>query len=287
MAVELEEEAVIEVEAQEEDAQEEDAQEAEGEEEAPAAEEPPEPAVTIQLGDETPEEDKLPAPDWVKNLRKERQTLIRENRELKRKAAMSEQPAPVAIGAKPSIADPGIDYDAEKFEKALLDWNSKKTEADAMEAKAKAARKSEEEAWQGELSAYHGAKAALGLADYEDAEETSLSILSPHQQGIIVHAAAQPAELIYALGKNPDEAKKLAAITDPVKFSFAVAKLEAMKLKVTKKSDAPAPERRISGSARITGGSDAHLEALRKESERTGDVSKVVAYKKALRLKSK
>ena len=89
--------------------------------------------------------------------------------------------------------------------------------------------------------------------------------------------------MIYALGKNPKKAKELAAIADPVKFAFAVAKLEAQ-LKVTnRKPSPPPPERVISGTGRVSGAVDSTLERLREEAARTGDMSKVVAYRRQKR----
>jgi len=258
----------------------------EGQESPPEAEEEAQEPVSIHLGDEeSPKEETVAAPEWVKDLRRQRRELIKENQELKRRVASSVPAAPSApqVGKKPSISDTGIDYDAEKFEQKLLEWNEQKRQADQYEAQTRQAQQQEENAWQQELGAYETAKKRLRLDDFEEAEVTVAQILSPQQQGIIVHAAALPAELIYALGTNPGEAKKLAEIKDPVKFAFAIAKLEVTKLKVTKKESIPGPERRISGSAPISGATDTRLEQLRREAERTGDSSKVVAYKRTLK----
>ena len=48
---------------------------------------------------------------------------------------------------------------------------------------------------------------------------------------------------MYALGKNPKKAKELGEITDPVKFAFAVAKLETQ-LTVTSRKQVPPPEKK-------------------------------------------
>ena len=96
----------------------------------------------------------------------------------------------------------------------------------------------------------------------------------------MVQGAKNPALVVYALGKNPAKAKELASISDPVKFAFAVANLEAQ-LKVTPRKPKPEPERVLSGSSRaISGTVDSQLERLREEAARTGDMSKVMAYKR-------
>ena len=79
--------------------------------------------------------------------------------------------------------------------------------------------------------------------------------------------------------KNPAKAKELSSITDPVKFAFAVAKLEAQ-LKVTPRKAPPPPERAVRGTAPVSGTVDSTLERLREEAARTGDMSKVMAYRR-------
>jgi hypothetical protein len=107
-------------------------------------------------------------------------------------------------------------------------------------------------------------------------------MLDQTQQGIIVHGSVEPTLLVYALGKNEAKAKELAAIKDPVKFAFAVAKLEAT-LKVTTRKPSTAPETTITGNSRPSGAIDSTLERLREEASRTGDYTKVTAYKRSKR----
>ena len=78
------------------------------------------------------------------------------------------------------------------------------------------------------------------------------------------------------------KAKEIAAIKDPVKFAFAIAKLEAQ-LKVSTKKPAVQPEGRIQGNARPSGTIDSTLERLREEANKTGDYSKVMEYKRKKR----
>jgi hypothetical protein len=99
------------------------------------------------------------------------------------------------------------------------------------------------------------------------------------QQGMIVQGADNAALVVYALGKNPKKAKELASITDPVKFAFAVAKLETQ-LKISNRKAQTSPERKISGTGRPSGAVDSTLDRLRADAEKTGDYSKVFQYKK-------
>ena len=120
--------------------------------------------------------------------------------------------------------------------------------------------------------------------DFDGAEHVVQSTLSQLQQNMIVHAVDKPELVIYALGSNPAKAKELAAIKDPVRFAVAIGKLETQ-LKVQPRKQPPAPERHVRGTA---GGAtiDNTLERLEAEADRTGDRSKVIAYKREQRAKA-
>lgn len=243
-----------------------------------AGNEPAEDEVVVQIGEEPPPpEEQTRAPDWVRELRKSHRELQRRNRELEEQAkATTAAPAP-QVGKKPTLED--MDYDAERYEAALSSWYDQKRRADEAEAKAREAAAAQDRAWQAKLDAYGKAKADLKVRDYEDAEVVAQETFSVTQQGVMLQGAENPALVIYALGKNPTKAKELASITDPVKFAFAVAKLEAQ-LKVTPRKAPPAPERTVRGTAPVSGSVDSTLERLREEAARTGDMSKVVAYRR-------
>jgi len=237
--------------------------------------------VTIAGESPAPEEEEKQAPEWVRNLRKSYRELQREKRELEeRLKAVSPQPeqSPVVVGKKPTLE--ACDYDSDKFESELADWFERKRMADEAEVKQRAKQQAEQESWQKKLEGYNQSKSGLKVSDFTDAEETVLGTLSVTQQGIILQGAQNPAVMVYALGKNPNKAKELAAIADPVQFAFAVAKLETQ-LSVTKKQ-APPPEKRINGNGSL-GTSSAQLDRLRDEAARTGDFTKVLAFKRQLK----
>jgi len=129
------------------------------------------------------------------------------------------------------------------------------------------------------LNGYGKAKAELRVKDFDDAEAVAQELFSVTQQGVMLQGADNAALVIYALGKNPKKAKELSEIKDPVKFAFAVAKLEK-ELKVTNRKSVPPPERIVSGTGRVSGSVDSTLERLRDEASRTGDMTKVMAYRR-------
>ena len=236
--------------------------------------------VVVSIGEESPpQEEEARAPEWVRELRKANREKERKIRELEAKLnATATEIKPVALGAKPTLE--ACDYDSEEYEKKLADWYDQKRHADAAEAEAQAQRDAEAKAWQDKLDSYAKARASLKVRDYEDAEAVALETFNVTQQGIVLQGSDNPALIIYALGKNSNKAKELASITDPVKFAFAVAKLETQ-LKVTNRKAAASPERTItSGGGRISGSVDSTLERLREEALKTGNLSKVMAYKR-------
>ena len=242
--------------------------------------------VVVSIGEEAPPpEEHTPAPEWVKELRKTNRELQRQNRELQaRVQAAPPETKPVVIGNKPKLED--HDYDADAYEEALTSWFERKRQADEINAKQEAEVMNQQKAWQAKLDGYGKAKAELRVKDFEDAEEVAQQVFSITQQGVLLQGADNPALVVYALGKNPAKAKELAEIKDPVKFAFAVAKLEK-DLKVTNRRQAPAPERIISGTGRSSGAVDSTLERLREEAARTGNMTKVIAYKAQKRSASK
>jgi hypothetical protein len=242
--------------------------------------------VVVSIGEEAPPpEEHTPAPEWVKELRKTNRELQRQNRELQgRLQAAPPETKPVVIGTKPKLED--HDYDADKYEEALTGWFERKRQAEEVNAKQEAEVMNQQKVWQAKLDGYGKAKAELRVKDYEDAEAVAQEVFSITQQGVLLQGADNPALVVYALGKNPAKAKELASITDPVKFAFAVAKLEK-DLKVTNRRQAPAPERIVTGTGRSSGAVDSTLERLREDAARTGNMTKVIAYKAQKRSASK
>lgn len=235
--------------------------------------------VVVSIGEEAPPpEEQTHAPEWVRELRKTNRELQRQNRELQNKLQTTAQTEtkPVVLGAKPKLED--HDYDADKFEAALADWFERKRQADEANARQEAEVMNQQKAWKAKLDGYGKAKAELRVKDFEDAEAVALEVFNITQQGVMLQGADNPALVVYALGKNPKKAKELSDIKDPVKFAFAVAKLEK-ELKVTNRRAAPAPERIVSGTGRSSGAVDSTLERLREEAARTGNMTKVIQYR--------
>ena len=244
-----------EVEAEAEEAEVEAEADEDGETEAEAEDE----SVVVTIAGETPpqedDEENDRAPEWVRDLRKQYREEKRRNRELEEKlaAASGGSSEAVQLAEKPTLEK--ADYDTDRYEQELAAWYEQKRKYDEAEAAKQAEQQAVEQEWKQKLEGYQSAKSDLKVRDFEDAEDTVQETLSVTQQGMILQGAENPALLVYALGKNPKKAKELASIQDPVKFAFAVAKLET-NLKVTKRKASSKPEKALSGTARPSGSVD-------------------------------
>lgn len=221
------------------------------------------------------------AKPWVKELRAKQREMARQLREAQEENARLKAPAKAPeAGPKPTLAD--HDYDEEAFEAALTAWHERKAEHEAEGKRQQEAQQAAQAEVQSDIKRYVEQKAALRVANFADAEAAVEQALSQAQQLIIVQGSEVPAKLAYALGNNPAELQKLAAIKNPVKFAFAVAKLET-KLKTEPRKGVPLPETPVKGSSGLSGASDKKLKALEEEADRTGDRTKLVAFRRELK----
>lgn len=242
----------------------------------------PEEGLTISLsGAQEEEEDTKGAPEWVKELRKSHKELQRENRELRERFKSAEGQQIPSVGEKPTLAS--CEFDTERFEQSLIEWHEAKRQVDAYRQQAEQQQRQHEQAWQEKVNAYSRTKSELKLKDFDEAEENVKDALNATQQGVLLQGADRPAHLIYALGKNPKVLRELSAISDIATFAFRVSKMEAGMNVSSKKEAPPAPERALKGSGKAGGGSEAKLDKLREEARKTGDMSKLMEYKRQLK----
>lgn len=182
------------------------------------------------------------APSWVRELRKNHKEQMRENRRLRQEleAAKGGVERVPELGPKPTLES--ADFDSEKFEMALDSWKERKRKHDALVEEQESAAKRQQEEWQGQLEGYAAKKREMKARDFDEAEMAVEAALNRTQQGLILQGAENSAKVIYSLGKTPAKLKALAEIKDPVKFAFAVAKLETQ-LRVTERRPGTAPEK--------------------------------------------
>ena len=252
-----------------------------------APDEEPADVVTVSIGDEAPPPDETErAPEWVRELRKQHRELQKKVREYEAREQIAPATPKPVVGPKPKLED--HDYDTDKYETALESWYRQKEQADKAERDAQRQAEEAQKAWQAKLDGYGKAKADLKVRDFDDAEHTVWQALNVTQQGILLDALDNPALMVVALGKNPKELARLAAIQKPTQFLRELSRIEDTKLKVTPRTKPPAPERSLpAGTAPVSGTSDSTLERLREDAARTGDMTKVIRYKQQLKAKAR
>lgn len=238
--------------------------------------------LVVSLGDEPNPEDEDPAkaPEWIRGLRKSNREKDRRIRELEQQVATT-TPAQqeIVVGDRPKLAD--FEFDEDKHEAAVDAWILRKQQAAEQVRTRTQASEQAQAQWQTRVDAIAKAASGLKLPDYDDTIQNFEDLFpSIVQRGIIMGGpddAKTSALLRYALGKNPKKAKELAAITDPVKFTFAIAKLED-KLKVAPRKTAPPPDTVVRSSVAGSAAVDSALKRLQDQADKTGDRTKVAAY---------
>ena len=221
------------------------------------------------------------APSWVKELRKKHRESERENKRLEKELSSLKsqlEPKLEPLPEKPKFED--FAYDEDKYDAALQGWHEQKLKHESQQLNERKQAEAAQQQFEERRQAYHVRKSEIAkkAPDMDEAEELVTTMFDETKQGILLTAADDPAQLIYALAKNPKKLQDLASIDDPIRFTAEAAKLEA-RMKVTKRTPTTAPERKVKGSAPASAGSN-QLERLREEAEKTGDYSKVIAYRK-------
>ena len=247
--------------------------------------------LVVSIGEDDPDDDDLSVEkeddtDTIKQMRKafkqkneaskvdKKRLKELEAKEAERESAKDQ----VEVGDKPSRDDYEFDQD-DKYETDLIAWNDRKRKLETKKQTTKAEAVAADERYQTRLSNYNTNKAALKVDDFEAVEDVVKEKFSVQQQSIAIHALDKPELFMLAVGKNQKVLDRLSEIKDPVIFAVEIGKIEAM-LKTTKRRS-PAPETRLKGSAAIGNTGDKNLEKLEREADKSGDRTKIIAYKRA------
>lgn len=241
--------------------------------ESEQTEEQPE-EYSLRIGDEeislTEEDDDnvdgQPAPQWVKDLRKNNREKEKELRELRRqleqiqsKPAEQQQPQQSdVVPPKPTLES--CDYDEQAFDAALTDWHEKKGRAEQGKQQQERQQQESLQRFNQRLEKHNERATKLPVKDYRETEEIVRNELPIAQQQILIHAADEGSELIaYALGKNPQLRQRVAAETDPLRAAFLLGQISKQVSLAPKPKKAIKPEPEVRG-----GGADAKQDDFNK-----------------------
>lgn len=229
---------------------------------------------SLHVGDEeislTEEDDDhvdgQPAPQWVKDLRKNNREKDKEVRELRRqleqiqsKPAEQQQPRQSDIvPPKPTLES--CDYDEQAFDAALTDWHEKKGRADQSQQQQQRQQQEHQQRYNDRIAKHNERAAKLPVKDYAETEDIVRRELPSIQQSVLIHAADEGSELIaYALGKNSQLRQRVAAETDPIRAAFLLGQISKQVSLAPKVNKATKPEPEVRG-----GGADAKQDDFNK-----------------------
>ena len=211
-------------------------------------------------------------------VRQMRQALREKDRRIKELESKN-APAAIEVGDKPTLET--CDYDEARFEEELTAWHERKREADAQQEKTRAVEQEARAEFEEAGKRYQERKAALKLSDFDEREAAVEQALGP-LSAVVAIAAKDPAIVVAALGKAPAKLAELQKIKNPFRLAGEIARIEAG-VKTMPRKAPPAPDRPLSGSAQMPGTKDQQLAKLEKEAERTGNRTKLIAYRKQLK----
>lgn len=124
----------------------------------------------------------------------------------------------------------------------------------------------------------------IGAKDYEQTEDVALKALGNEVANHIIDNFDDSHVILYYLGKNPDEAARIAKLieTRPIKGVAEVGRLSAeLKIKPKQKDITPNPDEEIKGDGNSQESAiQRRLDKLRDQAVKTGDMKPLMAFKK-------
>lgn len=214
-----------------------------------------------------------PAPPWLKDVRNE-------NRELKRKVKQLEQleqrngkqEQQQALREKPTLET--HDYDSDAYEQDYAAWLNEKQQHESVV-------KAEQEKYQHYNERYKSSVDAVRAKakDYDEIEQSIVNIMPEQRQALVKMLVDSPAKMVYALGKSPEQMERLSKLDD-VQFAKEIVLLEIKMSSTTKNRNSNKPKPKTHELEGAAGGGDTQLAKLEAEADKTGDRSKVHAYKR-------
>lgn len=203
--------------------------------------------------------------------------LRAENLALKQEKAKWEQKnAPQLPQLRPRPKPIDYDWDDEAYEADLDAWLDEKAEYEKAMAETGNRYNAINQNY-----AQSRERIKAKVADYDEVEQLVASNLSDEKQALLKMAVGDVGRVVYALGKSQGKLLELSKL-DEVAFIRELVLME-QKLQNRPKSNKPAPkDHELTG---VAGGGDERLAKLEAEALRTGDRTKVLAYKKQLKAK--
>ena len=231
-------------------------------------------------------EDTGPAPTWAKELRRRNRELSQELTRVRAQQPLPRAAAAPVLPPEPTPDDDDVNWDSAKLVQKTKAWVAKKADVERYEAEQKAKADGQQKKIADTHADYVKKRDDLKkrAPDMDEAEHWAQETFDLDQQAVIVQSLDNAPLVVLALKRDPKTAKKLAAIKDPLKLAAALGAVEK-DLNVTSRKPATKPESHVRGGGAPDG--NAHLKRLEAEADKSGDRSKIVAYKRQQREKGK
>ncbi len=130
----------------------------------------------------------------------------------------------------------------------------------------------------------------IGVKDYEATEDKAIETLGLEFTNHIIEYFDDSQNILYYLGKNPKETEVLKSLLDE-NLVLGVAEIGRLRSEIRvrpKKQTTPNPDAELEGGVpKDATASDRKLNKLREEASKTGNMSKLIAFKRELKAKGK
>lgn len=235
--------------------------------------------IEVSFSDSKPSKTEEGGNSTIRQMRQRIKDLEKQNKQFQSQVAPPIKSKPV----KPSMADPEIDYDEEKYSEAMLKFARENADFEREQEEEQNQLQRRQDKFNERQASYVEAKKAFKDDFIEDAESIVRSAFDDSQQSIMLMALSegQSANMVYALGKNPDRLEALSKIKDPIEFTAELVRLEG-KIKVSNRKPTTAPEKRTSANGATGGTTLQQAKRHFKKGQETGDMSDYRAFVRTL-----
>ena len=217
-------------------------------------------------------------PEGVRNLREHARKLERELKEYRSAQQQDE------VGEKPTLES--CDYDEDAFAEQLTAYHERQRAVTERQRQQQAIAEKQQQKWGEQQSQFEQAFTGLKFAGKDAARAKVEAALLAEAVPMLVKAAkGNAAGLMVALGSSPDKLNNLKQLIDDGDWAefIAEAAVMAKEVRVERRKPTTTPEQVHGGRSGGGSSGDAKLERLEAEARKSGDRSKVVAYKAELK----
>lgn len=215
-------------------------------------------------------------------IRQYKSQLKERDRNSHSSAAAIIPPASEFTEPEPQLQDEDIGFDPAKFSEAWKEWNKRKQDHEAGQAK----RKQKAEELQNQLierqKGYVAAKAELvkQFPQFVQAEKTAMEHLPDMLQATLLLHSDNPTMLVLAIGSNKKlRDQVLSAQTDPIALGKLIGTIDAKARLAPKKRKGSAPVPEVRGESG-KGSAVANLEAEIEKARKNNDYTTVIRLKR-------